>query len=203
MNLLTQLRMMRDNSDAIPKELVGGALEASRPELRPQVFGMLHNVSTTAGAMGYHELHEASFKALLALNQAVARQDARSPMPTSDHDANMQHPVVTTCLRVAKRGTNEKYVIDADGERALERELLAHAEDAELGAAVIGILSLATVLYQKESSKSAAVAIIRAVGRAQPKLLAIRPHLWAMTEVASSSGFEFRRFVVPAHTRFD
>lgn len=102
-------------------------------------------------------------------------------MPKPD----MEHPVVQVVMTLAQRGSKERYVLDEEAQAELERTLIAHGEDPNLPAGLLGLYGLAGVLWNEESSKSAATAIFLAIARSAPHFVVLRDKHTSFAEDAA------------------
>jgi hypothetical protein len=86
-----------------------------------------------------------------------------------------EHYIVGLMRSAAKRGTEERYVLDEHAEAMLERALLDFADDPSLAQAIVQLFSLAQMLHDEESSPTAAKVILTVLARLRKRFTALDP----------------------------
>jgi hypothetical protein len=98
----------------------------------------------------------------------------------------MDHPVVQVVATSALRGVDERYVLDDETLKNLDKTLLAHSHDPSLPCALMGLMGLATVLEVEEHSPTAAEAIFAAIRGAMPHFDFVRANAGLFDDPAAS-----------------
>jgi hypothetical protein len=86
------------------------------------------------------------------------------------NDTIEEHPIVGFVRTLARHGSTEKFVFDADAQAKIEEALSTSARDPATATAVRQLFELAAVLHHEHASPSAAFAILMALHTVAPKL---------------------------------